>query len=271
MRKSLYWMWVCGATLLSTTVLPVAEAQELKVPGLVTYLYHSLNMTGRQGGFLFLPNPGGVPGQYFVIYGWDGRQRVDARYPVLPPPPSVAYSGGDLGAPSGHGFNWFAMAGAGPIDPGQYRALPPGLVIALKHSRNQANSGIVAFGSYDPATGPTALNGFIKRLGGDLGAPSGVGFAWYESTDTGDTNWSLIDRLPPGTVVGLRHTRNLHGTWTQFVWSGKYTCRGTQPGNPPAACDPTNGSILPPSGFVRMQGGDLGAPAGNGFVWYEKL
>ena len=253
------------AALISFTAVQSVSAQEIRIPGLVTYLYHDLNMQRVVG----------VPGQYFIIRSWSfppiQGTSIDVRYPELPPPGSVAYSGGDLGAPSGRGFKWYAVADAGPQDPGQYRALPPGLVIALKHSMNQANSGILAFGSYDPASGPTSLNGFIKRSGGDLGAPSGVGFVWYESTGAGDTDWSLIDRLPAGTVVGLRHKENLLGTWTQFLWQNKYTCRSREPGNPPAACDPLNPSILPPPGFVLMSGGDLGARSGVGFVWYQKL
>jgi hypothetical protein len=254
------------AALISFAAVQSVSAQEIRIPGLITYLYHDRNM---QRGTL------GVRGQYFNLRGWDGQSLIDVRYPELPPPGSVAYSGGDLGAPSGVGFKWFAVADAGPQDPGQYRALPPGLVIALKHSMNQANSGIRAFGSYDPASGPTSLNGFIKRSGGDLGAPSGVGFFWYESTGTGDTDWSLIDRLPAGTVVGLRHTQNLPGRLNEFLWQSKYTCRTIQPGNPPAACNSAafgvfGGGLLPPPGFAIMTGGDQGAPSGQGFTWFQK-
>jgi hypothetical protein len=220
-------------------------------------------------------------GQYFNLRGWNGQSFIDVRYPELPPPGSVAYSGGDRGAKSGHGFKWFAVADAGYQDPGQYQALPPGLVIALMHSGNQAHSGIRAFGSYDPPSGPTSLNGFIKREGGDIGAPSGVGFFWYESTGAGNTDWSLINRLPAGTVVGLRHTQNLPGHIYQFIWQGNYTCRSVQPGNPPVACNSSVafgalgslGSIpilLPPPGFVIMRGGDLGAASGQGFTWFQK-
>jgi len=257
------------AALISLTSVQSVSAQEIRIPGLVTYLYHSRN-THRGAP--------GLRGQYFNLRGWNGRSGIDVRYPELPPPGCVAYSGGDLGAPSGVGFKWFAFADAGPQDPGQYLALPPGLVIALKHSRNQANSGIRAFGSYDPVFGPKMLNGFVRRDGGDLGAPSGVGFFWYESTGTGNTDWSLIDRLPAGTVVGLRHTQNLRGP--EFIWQGKYTCRSLQqPGNPPAACNSAGaiapgfapiGLHMPPPGFVRMVGGDLGAPSGRGFTWFQK-
>jgi hypothetical protein len=197
-------------------------------------------------------------------------RNIEMNYPRVPPQGSVTWSGGDLGAPAGHGFRWFAVADTGPSDPGRWRNIPPGVVVALKHSRNQEGSGILAFGRYDPASGPAALDGFIKRSGGDLGAPSGVGFFLFESTDTGSTDWSIIDRLPAGTVVGLRHTANLAGTLNSFIWAGKYTCRSVQPGAPPAACNPADFTVLPPEGFVRLSGGDRGAPSGVGFVWYQK-
>jgi hypothetical protein len=262
------------AALISLTAVQSVSAQEIRIPGLVTYLYHNLNT--KRGAL-------GVRGQYFNLRGWNGQSVIDVRYPELPPPGYVVYSGGDLGAPSGCGFKWFAVADAGYQDPGQYRALPPGLVIALMHSTNQAHSGIRAFGSYDPPSGPQWLSGFIKRSGGDIGAPSGVGFFWYESIGAGNTDWSLIDRLPAGTVVGLRHTQNRFLQFNEFIWQGKYTCRSrdVRVGNPPVACNSTKAlphhslfdsvlGILPPPGFVVMDGGDRGAPSGQGFTWFQK-
>jgi hypothetical protein len=204
------------------------------------------------------------------------------------PPNSAQFRGGDLGAPSGVGFTWFALTFPGTNwDASKYTRLPPGLVLALRHSQNQANMQILAFNQYDAVNGPQQFPGFIKRFGGDIGAPAGVGFVWYESLETGNIDWSVIDRLPKGTIMGLRHTRNLGGVLgglpplgsregLKIMWSGKYACTinatGPVQGPPtqPAPCDCISSNVNPPPGFIRVGNYDLGAPSGTGFCWYEK-
>lgn len=211
-----------------------ARAQE-RVPGLVYWLGHSLN-----------------------------------RPPLSPqdiPPYTVQWEGGDLGAPRGHGFIWLMFKDKPDSDPAVWKKLPPGIVLGLKHSTNQKRAEITVFG-YDPVIGPNRLPGFKKMNGGDRGAPIGVGYYWYESIDTGDSDWRIIWDLPRGTVVGLRHSMNQKGL-RGFWWSDDLSCEDRETGRP-VPCNSLDPDVLPPPGFVRVHGGDLGAPRGQGFYWYEK-
>ena len=158
----------------------------------------------------------------------------------------------------------------------QGRILPPGLVFALSQSeykemvyespkaakdltsedfKEEFNPTLFRV---DPVFGPEYLPGgfFKKENGGDIGAPSGKGFFWYESTGLNFSDWSVIERLPRGTVVCLKHSLNQPGK--VLVWQGR-------------TYDPVNPGITPPPGFARKFGGDIGAPTGQGFYWYEKI
>ncbi len=199
-----------------------AWSQEaLKVPGLVLGLRHSINQKPCE-------------------LGWN--------YPKT--------FGGDLGADSGQGYRWMMIPDEASTDPMTVK-LPPGVVVGLKHSVNQKADKITAFGR-DPVSGPAVFPGFAKQFGGDLGAPSHQGYYWYESTGEGftDADWASIERLPKGTVVGLKHTENQRKK--TFTWQGK-------------VYDPADANIAPPPGFKRMFGGDIGAPAHKGYFWYQKV
>jgi hypothetical protein len=160
--------------------------------------------------------------------------------------------GGDLGAPNHRGYEWWSLPDQPGANPASF-VLPPGVVVALKHSANQNGQAITAFGR-DATTGAD-FPGFRRQSGGDRGASAGTGYYWYESTGVGFTNWASIDSLlPKYTVVGLKHSMNQASK--VFVWNG-------------VTYNPVNPSPVPP-GFRRMVGGDLGAPAGQGYFWYEK-
>ena len=137
--------------------------------------------------------------------------------------------------------------------------LPQGIAIGLKHSecRWESNPLISVFG-YDPVEGPDLLpgEGFKKMFGGDMGAPANRGYYWYETTGEGFTDWSLVNQLPRGTVIGLKHS--LNQPIKRLVWNGQ-------------TYDPFDSRINPPPGFVRKFGGDIGARSGEGYYWYEKI
>ncbi len=222
--------------------LPLAAQQvPSTIPGLVIWLDNA-----RLDGFL--------------------QRKNERRAPYA----SIKLHGGDQGDHGGLGFDWFMQ-----IDPGaawssqMMNSIPPGLVVGLKHTMNQRGMHIVAFNSVDVAS-TGGFIGFRRIHGGDRGAPSGEGFSWFESNGEGQIDWSLIDRLPKFTIMGLRHTMNLRPDQDyslQIVWPGRHSCTYNGTAVP---CDCTKTSITPPSGWARMGSLDRGAPSGDGFCWYEK-
>ena len=166
------------------------------------------------------------------------------------------FHGGDLGASSGTGFSWKMIPDNPSADPAA-RNLPAGIVLALKHSTNQSDPRLTAFG-HDPVKGPKSLPGFRQQIGGDRGGSSGVGYYWYASTGANTTpeDFAIIDKLPKGTIVGLKHSLNQKGK--TFSWHG-------------VTYDAANPKLPAPRGFTRMVGGDLKAPANQGYYWYQKV
>jgi hypothetical protein len=128
-------------------------------------------------------------------------------------------NGGDLGAPRHRGYQWWMVDDAPDRTP--LLTLPPGIVFGLKHSVNQATADITVFGR-DPCAGPSSVPGLQRQLGGDLGTPSGQGFCWYESSESGQVDWNLIDLLPRWTVVGLKHSISQRNK--KLVWHGGKCC-----------------------------------------------
>jgi hypothetical protein len=221
-------------SVLTTLLMPGCVYQPpsaLSVPGLVLGLRHNLNQEIEDGNYMvFFSAPAGAPVQLM--------------------------HGGDLGSPLHRGYDWWMVQDSPESNPASYN-LPPGIVLGLKHPVNQASTGITVFG-YDPVSGPESLPGygFKKQHGGDLGADSGQGYYWYESTGEGFSDWSLVDRLPRWTILGLKHSRNQKDK--KVTWQGKIY-------------DPANPYIAPPQGFERKSGGDWDGSSSEGYYWYEKV
>jgi hypothetical protein len=141
-------------------------------------------------------------------------------------------NGGDLGGVAinefvfGNQFSWYSMERPGVFwSQDMMTRLPPGLVLGLKHSVNQQGQTILAFNSVDATSGriPVSDIGIRTLHGGDIGAERHQGFYWIETTGEGNVDWSIIDRLPKYTAMGLRHTMNLRPDQDNslFVrWSG---------------------------------------------------
>ncbi len=132
--------------------------------------------------------------------------------------------------------------------------LPPGIAIKLKYySKSKASAPRT-----DKSRFSEYLSGktFKKYCSGYMGTLAGYGWCWYESTGLGFNNWSLINDLPRGTVVGLKH--NLNQPNKKLIWQDH-------------VYDPANPNIQPPPGFARKEGGDMGASVGKGYFWYEKI
>ena len=173
--------------------------------------------------------------------------------------------GGDLGASkSGEGYSWFMLPDDPKSDPGSWH-LPPGIVFALNHSVNQKNdSSITAFG-HDPLK-DGSFKGFKRQHGGDLGptTKSGDGYYWYESTGENEPiDWSIIEKLPQGTIVGLKHSVNQpRDKGIDWKAGGEVTRH----------FNPTVPGQGTPDGFKIMHGGDRGASAaGEGYYWFQKV
>lgn len=208
----------------------------LAPPGLVMGIWHSLNSFGRQGA----PK-------------WDR----------LPPPTSQAgpylkgVLGGDLGAPEGEGFSWWMVKDNPNGLPADWGGkLPPGLVFGLRHSINNSEDDDITVFGQSSVDGYSYIYGanFDKTVGGDEKAPKGEGFFWYESADLNFKDWkSAEEKLPRGTVLGLRHSENLK---TPVGWAGNiyYPWKSAQA----------------PPGFEHRDGGDRGLGPGQGFFWFEK-
>jgi hypothetical protein len=202
----------------------------LLVPGQVLGLRHNMNQERESSG------------RYIALFS------ASANAPVQ------HMEGGDEEAPNHRGYEWWMVNDEPSSDPASWE-LPPGIVLGLKHSTHQADKTITVFG-HDPVSGPDSFPGFQKQHGGDLGASSGQGYYWYESTGEGFSNWSIVDQLPRWTVVGLKHSANQPDK--KLHWMGQ-------------VYDPADSMIDPPPGFVRMDGGDRDGSTGEGYYWYEKV
>lgn len=223
--------------ILKISAIPLLKtsANPLLIPGAVLGLQHNLSQEKTNG-------------QFIVLFSASTKEPVQRM------------RGGDQGAPNHRGYEWFMINDSKSIP--FSGKIPPGIVFALKHSMNQSREKITLFG-FDPVNGPQNLLNqiFEKKIGGDLKAPSGQGYYWYESTGKDFSDWSEVDRLPRFTVIGLKHSRNQRDK--RLVWKGK-------------VYDSANPNIAPPEGFQRRSGGDVSGGMSNfvpdnGFCWYEKV
>lgn len=123
----------------------------------------------------------------------------------------------------------------------------PGLILHLWHNENQD----------DPYLDSTRSD-VIFLHGGDLGGQEGVGYSWWMISDdpyADPFDWNK--QLPPGLVLGLRHSSNQRD-------DNRITAFGNNPVNGPADFGRSqNGDI------IREDGGDRDGSEGEGYYWYE--
>ncbi|MGC8892191.1 MAG: hypothetical protein ACP5P6_06270 [Candidatus Saccharicenans sp.] len=222
------------ASSISSAPLQSQRVQEpMFIPGQVLGLRHNLN-----NELLSKDN-------YMVFFSASAKMHVTRMY------------GGDFGAPLHRGYEWWMVNDDSSANSDSY-VLPPGVVFALKHNKNQIDEDCITLFGRDPIKGPDEFSRFKKYRGGDIGEGShaGDGYFWYESTGQDFSDWSMVNRLPKYTVIGLKHSKNQKDK--VLVWQGK-------------AYDPANPNISPPPGFRRVFGGDRGARSGEGYYWYEKI
>ena len=152
-------------------------------------------------------------------------------------------------------WSWFSTNTAHCKDSDLDR-IPPGVVVGLT-DMNDIKNGTKFFG-INAAEGPNYIlnRRFKKECGGDEGSFGSHGLCWYERTGENLVNLCDIEALPRGTIIGLKH--NKYQADKKLIW-----------GN--SVFDPANPNINPPLGFIRREGGDDGAPAGEGYFWYEKI
>lgn len=200
------------------------------IPGMVIGLRHNINQQMES------------PNKYMVFFSAPAGASV------------VRMFGGDIGAPLHRGYEWWIVKDQPGLNTISSN-LPPGLVLGLKHSQNQSDISIKVLGG-DSIVRGKKIEALERMFGGDLGAPKGHGFYWYETTGVGFFDWNLVEKLPKWSVVGLKHSVNQKNK--KLIWNGK-------------VYDPADNRIPPPPGFVRKFGGDIGAPKGEGYYWYEKI
>jgi hypothetical protein len=169
--------------------------------------------------------------------------------------------GGDLGASSGQGLIWW-MVQTFPPD-SVVTSLPAGLLIELKHNVNQRNLTVPYGDPVNPSDITVSFPGvnlqLQREIGGDRGASSGQGYCWYETTSNNFSAWDQAEMyLPKGTILCLKHSLNQPNK--SGVWRGQTY--------DPVEC--ARRFLPPPPTFVARAGGDLGAPSGQGYFWFEK-
>ncbi len=86
------------------------------------------------------------------------------------------YELGDQGMPSGDGYRWCQLGGAGCMDASCIDAVHRDLVCGLSHEARTVND----CQGYDPLSG-ACPPGFSLEWGGDLGMPAGQGYTWCQA------------------------------------------------------------------------------------------
>lgn len=147
---------------------------------------------------------------------------------------------------------------------------PAGIVVGLAHWPNQ-HKGLLVQGDLHYACGYDQLGhvsdgvaqpadpvpGLRREKGGDLGAHEGQGYCWFETTSErftlGTTQADFGCDLPPGLVIGLKHSQNQPGK--TLAWA--------------VTLDPFLEIGVRRFCLERQNGGDRGAHEGVGYYWYE--
>jgi hypothetical protein len=204
-----------------------------------------------------------IPGQVLYLF-----HNVNQGDPQLEPTKTNMYFFGpfDLSASSGEGYCWWQIYDNPNANPADWeKKLPSGIVLALSYHEFMAGDGrVTSFGASPEWEGTYAYGFLSKQTGFDVEKGSGrhafpTSVYWFETYNPDFSNWDEAEKnLPKGTVLGLKH----NGAQPDK----KVTWRGQE-------YDPVNSyrnGIASPPTFTAKHGGDLGAPSGAGFYWYEK-
>jgi hypothetical protein len=124
-------------------------------------------------------------------------------------------------------FKWFMISGEPVNSPQAGCQLPPGLVLSLYPLESQGSFGVSKptkiFYSSDVARYPKSaviINNHDDQLG------------WLETTGRCSVEWSLIEKLPKFTIVGLKNHRTQKTK--SFKWQEKvYDCADSEQTAPP--------------------------------------
>jgi hypothetical protein len=207
-----------------------------------------------------------IPGQVLHLF-----HNVNQRDPQLEPTKTNMYFFGayDLSASSGEGYCWWQVYDNPNANPADWeKKLPSGIVLALLFYNQMAGDGrVTSFGVSPDQEGTYAYGFLLKQVGYDLEEhTSAVGkyripfnVYWFETYNPDFGNWNEAEKnLPKGTVLGLKHS--------DAQPDKTVTWRGQQ-------YDPVKSyrdRIASPPTFTVKHGGDMGAPSGEGYYWYEK-
>lgn len=215
----------------SGSPVPFSTMDYSSIPGLVLHLWHNMNQ----------PDP-----------------QLDSNRSDL-----IFLHGGDLGAPQDCGYSWWMIPDNQNADPMKWSTqLPPGLVLCLRHSSNQANDNRITVGGQNPVEGPDTFGGLVKQNGGDRDGSEGEGYYWYETFNPNFQNWDDAEKtLPKGTILGLKHSMNQPDK--TVYWRGQEY--------DPVKCFRSAQEYPSPPTFAPRHGGDRGTPSGEGYYWFEKV
>jgi len=213
-----------------------------------------------------------------VLHLFHNVNQPDPQLMVKPSKTNLNFfHGGDQCGSEGEGYSWWMIDDNPNGNPSDWNSkLPSGLVLGLKHCRNQYSENITVFGTptmpnvCEPVgVGKIGIsdNGFIGREnGGDLcgrlleeRTGAGEGYYWFETRNFNFKNWDEAEKnLPKGTILGLKHSTNQPDK--TVIWRDQQY-------------DPVksyrDGAASPPT-FIAKNGGDLGGSSGEGYYWFEK-
>jgi hypothetical protein len=255
---------------LVASALGAAVAQEYQhVPGLVLGLRHTSCKSGVRVMYGCQPPLSHCP-----------EGNTDSRFPdqTRMDIPELMYKCiPDYGAEKGIGFAFNILRETGQ-EFDTLRHLPPGLLLALSHTKGQYSSVLGL--SPTPSLDNTAMQAELAKRGlrymhafdtpeSVLFNPTWLGEAgevtWFETTGEDflqmpiENQRKVLGHLPRHTVIGLRHNRDNKDDPNRAFWIAGILF------------DPLSRVSLDHLGFRLIDGGDRGAPAGTGFLWYEKL
>lgn len=165
---------------------------------------------------------------------------------------------GDRGRAPGFGFFHQTLnptPGSGDVAHSHEYMLPKGTACGFKESCNDSGERCMGFDA-----NVACPNGWLRKVGTDVNAPSGCGFVWCEYQDplnlcTGRcfANQTTSSWLPMGLTCGITDTDRQNGQ-----------CLG-QPTHLGCPAGWNNGGLSPPQNGI-----DHGRPLGHGILWCSK-